>query len=215
MQTLSRHPRGRWATLQFRHDLIYIVTDFLRQAFVGLKLPPEVRLEFKGGWNRLIHRLAFDSEFCQTWSVLMRGPGVGVQQDWHSTRLDRFMTFLTTCTSLRQLVLTRPDGIGFDGWAELSRADRTTLSERMTDCYGGLTCQASERFPAEAVNFDKTALFLRQIILGDLQSAIHRNWVGKVKTGYPVLRDLEIWKMVHFSLELRWLCKGISDCMSG
>lgn len=194
----------------FRHDLIYIVSDFLCLAFAGLRLPPKVRLEFEGGWNRLIHWVALNSEFFQIWSVLMRGSGEGVQMDWHSARLDRVMTFLTTCTSLRQLVLTRLKAIGFDGWAKLARADRTTLTERMTDCYAGLTCHASERsLQVEAVNFDEAALFLRQIILDDQQSAIHRSWVGKVKTGYPVLRHLEIRKMVHVSHELRWLCKDI------
>lgn len=187
----------------FRHDVIHIRSAFLPHAFASLGPPPGLHLEFEGGWNRLVHRLALDSDFCQICSVLMCGPGAGLPMDWHSTRLDRSMTFLTTCTSLRQVVLAESGGITFDGRAELSIADRATLSERMTYCYGGLTCQASERFDAEAVNFDETALFLRRIILGDLQSAIHPDWEGKVKAGYPVLRNLEIWKMVHVRCK-RW-----------
>lgn len=198
---------GGGLRFSFRHDLIYIESAFILQAFCSLKLPPEQRPEFEGGWHRLIHRLAVNCDFCQIWAVLLSGPGVGIQRDWNCTRLNRFMTFLTTCTSLRQLVLTRPDGIGFDEWAQLSPAVRTTLCERMTGCYAGLTCQASERFHVEAVNFDGTALFLRQIILDEF--TLHPNWVGKVRTGYPVLRDLKISKMVRVSRELRWLCKDI------
>lgn len=88
------------------------------------------------------------------------------------------MRFLATCTSLRQLVLTRPDGIGFDAWAELSRNDRTTLADGMTECYGCLTRQAIKELDVLGARLDGAVALLRRIIFDDLEVVIHHDWMG-------------------------------------
>lgn len=202
---------GGGPRFSFRHDLIYIVSDVLRRVFVRHRLPPEVRLGFEGGWNRLIHRLVLNCEILQfMFGLLHMTPRLGnVQQDRYCYIINRFLELLATCTSLKQLVLTRSHGIGFDAWAEMPHDRQTSLSESMADCYGGLTCQASERFDTKVGQLGATASFLRQIIFDDLDATIDRSWIVKLETGYPVLRDLEISKMVHVSPELRWLCKDL------
>lgn len=197
---------GGGPRFSFRHDLIYIVSDILRRVFVRHKLPPEVRLGFEGGWNRPIHRLVLNCEILQIMFSLMH---MTPRQDRYCYIINRFLELLATCTSLRQLVLTRSNGVGFDAWAEMPRDRQTSLSESMADCYGGLTCQASERFDTRLGQLGAAALLLRQTIFDDLDATIDRSWLVKLETGYPMLRDLEISKMVHVSPELRWLCKDL------
>lgn len=196
----------------FRHDLIYITSDFfLCHTLMWPELNVEYHLEFEGGWNTLVHRLAMNREFCQIWACEFRFPSWTSLQDWrlHCRPLKIFMDFLTSCIRLKQLVLIRPDGIGFDAWLELPRGDRRTLTESMADSYGGLICQASARPHMLADVPDRTLSFLRHIIHDDPEFDIDPSWVGKVRTGYPMLKDLEISKMVHVSWELRWLCKEL------
>lgn len=202
---------GDGPRFSFRNDLIYIVSDILRRVFIKHKLPPEVRLGFEGGWNRLIHRLVLNCEMLQVmFRLVQMTPRQGnLQRDRYCYIINGFLELLATCTSLRQLVLTNLNGIGFDAWAEMPHDRQTTLSESMADCYGRLTCQASEKFDTRVGQLGAAALFLRQIIFDDLDATIDRSWLVKLETGYPVLRGLEILKMVHVSPELRWLCKDL------
>lgn len=194
--------------LSFRHDLIYILSDFFKVDCLGLNPHPKVRLEFEGGWNRLVHRMALPCEFCRTWFRLAHEPARATRPQFHCACIKNLMGFLTGCTSLRQLFLTTREGIGFDAWARLRGGERATITESMTDCYGGLTCQEGP-LSAWASRLEKIALFLRQVIADDLEVGIRPNWVGMIENGYPALRDLEISKMVHVSEELRWLCKAL------
>lgn len=198
---------GSGPRFSFRHDLIYMVSDFVERARVGPMPYPEVRLEFEGGWNEAVHRLALNFELWERLFDLVRKPSWVAWRDWYCPLIKTQMEFLTTCTSLRELVLAIPDGIGSDAWASMGRNTRMTLSKSMTDCYGGLTCQASEPYRLGLANLDRTALFLRQIIVDDIELAMRRDWADKLETGYPALRDLEISKMVNVSADLRWLCK--------
>lgn len=198
----------RGSRLSFRHDLIYTLSNYFSLDCIGLNPHPKFRFEFPGGWNRLVHRMALNCEFCRLWFRLAHEPADGTWAQSHCACIKNLMGFLTGCTSLRQLFLTTRDGIGFDAWARLRGGERAALTESMTDCYGGLTCQEGP-LSAWAIRLEKIAQFLRQVIADDLEVDIRPNWVGKIETGYPTLRDLEILKMVHVSEELRWLCKAL------
>lgn len=169
---------GGGPRFSFRHDLVYIVSDLLHEAFSSHKLSPEIRFEFEGGWNKLIHRLALNCEELQGWYCVMRSGRPEGPYLKHITYMEKFMEFLTTCTSLKQLVLTITRGIGFDSWVKnLPREGRLIFSEKMTDCYGGLTCPASERLSCWAGYLAWLASLLRQLILNDLEGVIHGDWV--------------------------------------
>lgn len=113
--------------------------------------------------------------------------------------IDNFMELLTTYSSLKQLVLTSKIGVGFDTWAELSCEDRLSIAEVVADCYGGLTCFASEPFSVWMDHLARPASLLRLLIVDDLEASIHRDLVDKVVAGYPKLKDLEELKTVHVS----------------
>lgn len=198
---------GSGQRLSFQHDLIYIVPDFLYWTLGAPKLPQELRLEFEGGWNDAARRLALNCDFWQNLHRLVRVPARMPWQYRNGTVFKRLMEFLTTFTSLSQLYLAIPDGIGHGAWERLRRGEWAPLAESVTDCCGGLTCQASEQSRVRIAYLDETVLFLRQAIVDDIEPAIHHDWLGKVKTGYPALRDLEISRMVHVSTELRLGCR--------
>lgn len=200
---------GGGPRFSFRHDLIYIVPSSFLVDFIRPVPPPNVRLEFVGGWNKLVHRLALNGKWCQAWSNFLRlSNPVNARKPRHRMHIGRFMGFLTTCTSLQELVLTRPCGVSFDAWAMLPRKGQATVAGSMLDGYGGLTCEQSEELDMLGVRLDGAVSLLRGIILDDLEGIVHGDLMDTIETGYPALKDLEISQMVHFTHHLRWVCLG-------
>lgn len=166
--------------LSFREDLIYLDSLFLPDiARHEFPFPAGVELEFEGGWNELIHRLAFNVE-----KVHSR-PRAGTM--WTPRRpeaFDVFAEFLTTCTSLKQLFLTTQWGMSLDLWESWDHESRSEFSSIVNDYYGGLTCHSR----------DKRLIWLPATYINGLKS-----------DRYPALKDLEISGMLHIARELRFL----------
>lgn len=169
--------------LSFREDLIYLDSLFLPD-IARHEFPAGVELEFEGGWNELIHRLAFNVE-----KVHSRPRAGTMGTMWVPRRpvdFDVFAEFLTTCTSLKQLFLTTQWGMSLDLWESWDHGTRSELSSIANDCYGGLTCHSRNR----------GMIWVPSTYIKGLKS-----------DRYPALKDLEISRMLHIARELRFLCR--------
>lgn len=155
--------------LSFQKDLIYVVSEFL-VALPGQEVPGGLDLEFEGGWNKHIRRLAVSCEWCQMQSGF--GALSTSVMSLEMRYIARVLGFLTTYTSVKQLFFTLKGKINLDSSDQLKHSSlQHVLDSGTVDSCGGLMCQPNEPLPRGWVDLTTLLESLRRTVLEETDAA--------------------------------------------